>query len=310
MAQSTSNPFSMTISDLAQFVGESSEQVWLALKKLFPVKQLYRGSLLPEQVRSYMLSRGYQYPKQVISIQMLKGGVAKTTTGYNLALRCHMLGARVLVIDLDQQANLSFSFGIDNPDLSVWVDIIEKRVDIQSAIIEIAPGLGLVPSSLNNSILDRVLVTGARNLQTAVKSHIDRVSDQYDIVFIDTAPNISATNTSATCASDMVLLPVNPDKFSLIGLKKNLEELAEIKSEYNLNFIEKILFTKFDARETASHELLENCIQNYTTKMLKSYIRTSVDVKNMIRAQKTIFDYKNNAKEDYDLVTRELMSFL
>ncbi|MGE3759444.1 MAG: ParA family protein, partial [Pseudobdellovibrionaceae bacterium] len=79
--------------------------------------------------------------------------------------------------------------------------------------------------------------------------------------------------------------------------------------EFSVNFEERILFTKFDGRETASHELLTKCIESFADRMMKSYIRTSTDVKNSIRSGKTIFDGKSSAKEDYDLVTREILNF-
>ena len=110
-----------------------------------------------------------------------------------------------------------------------------------------------------------------------------------------------------SCASDTVILPVNPDKFSYVGLVKTVEDLAKVRSEFNVHFKESILFVKFDGRETASHELLKLCFANFGDKMLKSFVRTSTEVKNTIRTGKTIYDNKTPAKEDYDLVTREII---
>ena len=134
--------------------------------------------------------------------------------------------------------------------------------------------------------------------------------EKNDLIIIDTAPNLSAANTAVTCASNVVVLPINPDKFSVIGLKKHLADLADLKNEFGLQFEEKILFTKFDARESASREILSQIADSFADQLMKHYIRTSSDIKNSIGASKTIFNTKSNAKEDYDLVTRELMGFL
>lgn len=248
------------------------------------------------------------FPYSVISVQMLKGGVAKTTTVLNLGYRAAHYGARVLYLDLDQQANLTYALGVDDENLPVWLDVVEKKVSIEDAIVSTGHlGLDLLPSSLNNSVLERVLFQGSRNWAQAVKAPLEKVKGKYDLILIDTAPNLSATNTAVTCASDLVILPVNPDKFALQGLKKHLVDLAEIKKEFDLDFEEKILFTKFDARETSSREMLENCINDYADLMMKSYIRTSTILKNSIGSTKTIFNSQNPAKEDYDLVTREVL---
>src|SRR5207253_410646 len=120
----------------------------------------------------------------------------------------------------------------------------------------------------------------------------------------------SATNTAVTVASDEVILPVNPDRFSYMGLEKHLEELREIKKDFELDFSEKILFTKFDGREKVSHELLQKCMDSFEDLLMKSYIRTSTEVKNTIGTGKTIYQTKSNAREDYDLITREVLEML
>lgn len=266
-----------------------------------------RAYVSPETARAVLLGRGLTYKSQVLSLQMLKGGVAKTTTAMNIGLRANMYGARVLLIDLDQQANLSFSFGVEDPNAPVWVDVLEGKTPIENVVKKITPTLHLIPSNLNNSMLDRVLLNGKRNVASGVSQYLAAVRDQYDLVIIDTAPNLSAINTAASCASDVVILPVNPDKFSYVGLQKTLEDLAKIRSEFKSSFEDKILFVKFDGRETSSHELLKLCLANFGDRMLKAFVRTSTEVKNTIRTGRSIYDHKSNAKEDYDLVTKEVM---
>lgn len=305
--------FMVSIPDLASLLNISADELFRELKNLKKSHgqnlALSKNALGPALVRMYLEQKGYEFPQSIVSVQMLKGGVAKTTTALNLGLRAHMYGARVLLIDMDQQANLTYALEKESHEGPVWVDILEKKSSIADAIVSVADGLDLIPSNLNNSVLDRVLLTGHRNLAQAVKGPLAEIRSRYDLIIFDTAPNLSAINTAVTLASDMILLPINPDRFSLLGLNKNLEDLNQIRQEFGAQFEERILFTKFDARETASHELLSKCIESFADRMMKSYIRTSTEVKNSIRSGKSIYDGKSAAKEDYDLVTREIMNF-
>ncbi|MBC7371277.1 MAG: ParA family protein [Bdellovibrionaceae bacterium] len=253
------------------------------------------------------------FPHKIVSVQMLKGGVAKTTSVLNIGLGAAELGARVLFIDLDQQANLTFALGVDVDEAeekSVWLDIVEKKARIQDCLVKITDKIDLIPSNLNNSVLDRVLLNSNRNWAQAVKSPLELIRKNYDLILIDTAPALSATNTAVTVASDEVIFPVNPDRFSYMGLVKHLEELREIKKDFDLDLTEKILFTRFDGREKSSHELLQKCIDSFEDLLMKSYIRTSTELKNTIGTGKSIYDSKSSAREDYEMITREVLEML
>lgn len=300
--------FCISLSDLASFLEIPLAELKKKAEKNLG-KKLSAPWLLPEEVRSLLLAEGYKYPQKVVSIQMLKGGVAKTTSVLNMGLRAAMYGARVLFIDLDQQANLSFALGVEDESLPVWVDIAEKRHSIEECVRFIEPHVDLIPSSLNNSVLDRVLLNSNRNWAQVVKTPLDKIKHRYDLILIDTAPALSAVNTAVTVASDEVILPVNPDKFALIGLEKNLGELEDIKKDFALHFSKKILFTKFDGREKTSHELLQKCIDSFEDSLMKGYIRTSSEVKNTVRSGKSLFAGKSTVKADYDFVTREMLGF-
>lgn len=305
-AETTKNDFWLSLQDLALLEKRETKEVLKDLEKI--QGPLRTKSLIPPTlVRKYLSARGFQYPFQVISFQMLKGGVAKTTSALNFGLRAAMYGCRVLFIDLDQQANLTYALGLEADDLPVWVDVVEKKQTVEQVIVKIDEQIDLIPSSLNNSVLDRVLLNGSRNWAQAVKGPLKDVRSFYDLVILDTAPNLSAINTAVTCASDVVVLPINPDKFSWMGLKKHKEDLEELRQEFDLQFEKRILFTKFDGRESASHEFLGQAIEQFEDLLLKNYIRTSSDIKNSIRASKTLFATKSNAKEDYDAVTREIL---
>ncbi len=298
----------LSLNDLALLLGESVTKVSQQLSKVDPT---WKGktSIEPKLVRKLLLRRNFKLPHKIMSFQMLKGGVAKTTSALNFGWRASQYGARVLFLDLDQQANLTFALGMEAENLPVWVDVLEKKCDIKQVIVNVSPGVDLIPSSLNNSVLDRVLLNSNRNWATAVKGPLKEVFAAYDLIIIDTAPSLSAINTAVTCASDVIVLPINPDKFSMIGVKKHLDDLGELKNEFDLDFESRILFTRFDGREVASQVYLEQCMDLFDEMLLKHYIRSSTELKNAIGGPRSIFSTKNNAKEDYDGLTRELLGF-
>lgn len=266
-----------------------------------------RAYLSAEDTRAAMQARGIIFRPQTICLQMLKGGVGKTTTALNVGIRASMYGARVLLIDLDQQANLSFAFGIEDEQREVWADVLEGKTPVESLVHEVTPNLHIIPSNLNNSVLDKILLNGKRNVAQGIRQPLAPIHGNYELIIIDTAPNLSAINTAAACASDTVLLPVNPDKFSFDGLGKTLADLSDIRREFDHHFDTKVIFTKFDARETSSHALLKACFAEYGDIMLNSFVRTSAEFKNVIRSGYSIFSHKGSAKEDYDTVTREVL---
>lgn len=294
--------------DLAELVGLELS----SLKDEFSLKMGTSHSLsyIPaELVRDFLIHKGFNYPRKIISFQMLKGGVAKTTSALNIGLRASMIGARVLFVDLDQQANLTFALGHSDESAAVWLDIFEKKVSIEAAVKTINAHIDLIPSSLNNSVLERAFINSNRNWSESIKSQLSQISLNYDLVIIDTAPALSATNTAVTLASDLVILPVNPDKFSILGFEKNYQELNDIKKDFKIDAAIKVLFTKYDAREKMSGEYLEAFIEKYPSILLKSYIRVSTDAKNTLATSKSIYSSKSTAKEDYHLVTLELLEF-
>jgi chromosome partitioning protein len=309
VSQKAKNNFMLSVSDLADFLELSVTKVNDEIKKKCGPQKL-KSLVSPQVARKILSAHGYKFPHKVVSFQMLKGGVAKTTSAYNFGLRAAQWGAQVLFVDLDQQANLTFALGSGQEDVPVWLDIFEKRVSIKDAILPVEPGVDLIPSSLNNSVLDRSILNSNKNWANAIKGPLKEIKAHYDLIIIDTAPSLSAVNTAVTCASNEIILPINPDRFSLIGLKKHLEDLKDLKKEFGLKFQERVLFTRFDGRETLSAQILADCMDEYEDLLLKHYIRTSTELKSAVGTGRTIFTTNTHAKTDYDLVTKELLGFI
>lgn len=251
------------------------------------------------------------FKKKTIAIQIVKGGTGKTSIVHALAIRANLYGAKVLCIDLDQQGNLSQAFKINPEEKPVMVDILRENLNIRDAIVPISNGLDIIASRIENAVLDNVIVIDRHPLDRVYKDRIDSIKKSYDLILIDCPPALGQSVAAATLASDIVISPVTPEKFCLSGLKITSQELNNIERNYHKEIPMKIALNKFDSRTSLSHEVLSTLIKHpaYGEKLYKSYIRISQEFPNVIASGTSIFDTLkiNSAKEDIDLLTREIL---
>ena len=102
------------------------------------------------------------FPKTTLTFHVVKGGTGKTTLAHEVGIRANLLGASVLFVDLDQQANLSMSVGVRNPELPTIFDFLTKERSVEDLIVNVAPGLDLIPSGMRNAQID--FAVGSKNL--------------------------------------------------------------------------------------------------------------------------------------------------
>jgi chromosome partitioning protein len=270
-----------------------------------------RKYITPAGVRKLLESRGFEYPKLNISFQIVKGGAGKTSLSYSLGLRASHYGARVLLVDLDMQGNLTRSFKLESREQKVWIDIFREDISAKEAIINVGDGVDLLPSNLNNSRLDLELSSSNINLITLLQSSLADVESNYDLIIFDCPPAINKISTAATCASDLVIIPLNPDPYSMDGLEFTLSELNNIKKRFSVNFDYRIVWNKYDARERLGAIYMHSLAKNSERfeKILPVVIRTDTSFKNSIADSKSIFDLpkKSYAKEDIDQFAKEIL---
>lgn len=271
-----------------------------------------RRKIIPaEGIRKLFEDRGFQYPKSIISFQIVKGGVGKTSLSFCLAVRASHYGARVLAIDLDQQGNLTRSFNVDARNKPVWLNLFRDKVAIESAIIPLSSNLHLIPSNLNNSRLEVEILGAQANLKDSVKDVISPIRDNYDLIVIDCPPAINNVNVSATCASDIVIVPINPDPYAMDGLDYTISELDRIKKQFKLGFNYRIVWNKYDARERLGavymHELMKR--DGLSDSILPVVCRVDASLKNAIFDSKSVFELPKKApiREDIDQFAKEIL---
>lgn len=305
------NSTKITASDAAQFLGVTLQSIHKQLKQKNLVSfktqnRVYYGHKTARELFKI------NFKKRIISFQIVKGGTGKTSITHSFALRANLYGARVLCIDIDQQGNLSEALGVEAKNSPVMIDIINNTATMKDAIVSVSPGLDVLPSRIENAVLDNYLMLNKHPLDKVYSDLIRDIYEDYDLILIDCPPALGQSVAAATLASDMVIAPVTPEQFCLSGLKISFEEIKTISNRFKRDVGFKIVLNKFDTRTALSTEVLTTILNHDVFKHLicNTFIRSCQEFPNMIYSGSNIFASLKNttAKEDIDLFTKEVLN--
>ncbi|MBQ7059756.1 MAG: ParA family protein [Firmicutes bacterium] len=201
---------------------------------------------------------------QVICISNSKGGVGKTTTALNLSAGLTLLGAKVLAIDADPQADLTAHMGWTRSDeLEITLNtklkdvLMENGDDPLSGILHHPEGIDLLPSNLELSSMEMNLVN-AMSRETVLRSYVSEVRDMYDFIVIDCQPSLGMVSLNALTSADSVIIPVQAQYLPAKGMTDLLNTIQKVGRHLNPTIsIEGILITLVDNRTN----LAKNTIQ-------------------------------------------------
>lgn len=256
--------------------------------------------ITPELARQIATKRGVIYPNKIINVHNIKGGVGKTTTVHALAVRAAALGARVLVIDLDMQANLTRSFSVNTARKAhnTMFDVVKNYVDqnsnkVREAIIPLHENLHIIPSSLQIAHLDLFLIMNATKVavQNLFKNIFAEIAGNYDFIFLDSPPALSQITSAAHMYANLVAMPIEMDLFSIDGIEYNIEHINILKQNYDKKLDISIFVNKYDGRPKADMEILETLkSSNYSSNLCESYISLSSGLRTNIAGGQTVWE--------------------
>ncbi|AIL13914.1 hypothetical protein IM40_11310 (plasmid) [Candidatus Paracaedimonas acanthamoebae] len=300
----------MTTNDAATILGVTAQAVHknLKAKNLESFKSQNRVFFGHETSKKLF---DLKFKKKVVSFQVVKGGTGKTSLTHSFAIRANLYGCKVLCIDLDQQGNLTQAFSVDANNAPVMIDILKGQVEPREAIVNISPGLDLIPSRIENATLDNLIMLEKYSLDKVYGDILKKLATNYDLVVIDCPPALGQSVAAATLSSDLIVSPLTPEQFSISGMKVTYEEITSLNRKFGKNIAVKVVVNKFDSRTALSNEVLRSILNHdvFKTLLCKTIIRSSQDFPNAIYSGTNIF---NNlkitpAKEDIDLLTREIL---
>ena len=215
---------------------------------------------------------------RVIAVANQKGGVGKTTTTINLGAAMAESDKRILVVDLDPQANATTGLGISNRSLqgSIYEVIIQQTTVGEVICTTEVPNLEVVPSSLALAGAEIELVT-AFSREHRLERALETVADDYDVILIDCPPALGLLTVNALVAAQEVLVPIQCEYYALEGLGQLVGNVDLVRANLNPDLkISTIALVMYDARTNLSEQVAEEVRTFFGDKVCRQVIPRSV----------------------------------
>lgn len=238
---------------------------------------------------------------KIITVTNQKGGVGKTTTASALVSGLHERGARVLGIDLDPQGNLGFTLGLDIGQVNTVYDVLKGSLPIEQAIYRTEYG-DIMPSDIMLSTAE--MEFNAPRREFMLEQHLRSVRNNYDFIIIDTPPALNILTINAYVCSDALIVPMEAEILSLVGVTQLQETIETVRSTFNPNLkVLGILLNKFTPRFILSREVLDladEVARQLGTRVFRSKIRRSVHVATAPAHGQSVMTYAPDCKPALD----------
>jgi chromosome partitioning protein len=208
---------------------------------------------------------------EIIAIANQKGGVGKTTTAVNLAASLAVAEKRVLLIDIDPQANATTGMGFSRNDyeFNIYHVLIDRKKLSQIILKTSLPTLHIAPSNIGLVGVEKEFYDNkTKGRELVLKTKIEEIKDQYDFIIIDSPPALGSITVNALSAAHSIIIPIQCEFFALEGLAQLLNTVKLIKRTINPNLeIKGFLPTMFSTQNNLSKQVFADLKQHFKNKL-------------------------------------------
>ncbi len=256
---------------------------------------------------------------RVIALVNQKGGCGKTTTAVNLAACLAINGRRVLLVDLDPQANATVSLGVDPGSLSRTIyQVLVDEPGADGAPPALAgvvtrsnvDGLDLAPSSIDLAAAE--LELSARiGRENSLRKKLAPLREHYQYILIDTPPSLGLLTLNALVACDEVIIPIQTHYYALLGMRQLLRTLRAVKEEVGHDVeIAGVVPTMYDARTSIGKEIIQGIRDYFGDKMFASTIHFNIKLveSSMVGVPVFVHEPASRGAQEYMSLAKEVMA--
>jgi chromosome partitioning protein len=248
------------------------------------------------------------FSPDVIAFCNQKGGVGKTTCALNVAVGLSQLGKKVLVIDFDPQAHLTYALGLDAHDLKKTIYAVMKgTTPLAEAVIE-KDGLQILPANLDLSLLESQMA-GLPKKEMILKNRLAAVSGP-EYVIIDCPPSSGLLTVNALVACREIFIPLQMEFLALKGMSRLLTLIEEIRKKFDRDTpTYRVIATRFDGRKRLNNAIMDKVRERFGVRVFQTVIRENIAVAEAPSFGQSIFEYapKSHGAEDYLALCREML---
>ena len=240
---------------------------------------------------------------KIIAVLNQKGGCAKTTTTIHLGVGLARQGKRVLLVDADPQASMTIALGWKNPDslrytLTAALNPANEGIDFSPYYLAHKEGVDLIPSNITLSSFEASMVN-MECREHILREFLDGVNDCYDYILIDNLPSLGLLTINTLTAADSIIIPVQPEYLSAIGMTQLLQTFSRVKRKLNPALeVEGILITMADMRSLHARAAVEEITRGYGAQLriFETIIPVSVKVREASAAGVSVFEHSQKSK--------------